>query len=77
MKTKSKFCPNPKSNQTELKRDLKEFEWKFRLIDKLHNKNYRRFPGSRLYFICESNGNEGVLHTSQISRKRASPSDSV
>lgn len=33
-----KFCPTPKSNIAELKKDLKEFERKFRLIETLDNK---------------------------------------
>ena len=32
-----KFCPTPKSNITELKGDLKEFERKFRLLEMFHN----------------------------------------
>ena len=32
-----KFCPTPKSNIEELKKDLKEFERKFRLIEKFRN----------------------------------------
>ena len=35
-----KFCPTPKSN-IELRKDLKEFERKFRLIEIFKNKRYR------------------------------------
>ena len=33
-----KFCPTPRRNIGELKKDFKEFERKFRLIEKFKNK---------------------------------------
>ena len=36
-----KFCPTPNSNIPELKRDLKEFERKFRLKEFFHDSNFQ------------------------------------
>ena len=36
-----KFCPTPKRNIGGLRKDLKEFERKFKLIEKFKNKRYR------------------------------------
>ena len=38
LKIDLKFYPTPESNLLELKRDFKEFEWKFEMIEKLHKK---------------------------------------
>ena len=38
-KVEIKFCPNPKGNFEELKRDLKEFEKEFWLIENKENTN--------------------------------------
>ena len=57
LKVGPKFCPTQISNLGELKRDLREFEQKLRLIEKFHKKKKRKKKKGKKRLLIKINLN--------------------